>query len=849
MQRIIKLLIVLSALVVGATSAGAYSSYVTSFNSTYPAAAATLGQCVLCHINPAGGGTRNGFGSDFAAAGHIFTAIESKDSDGDGYTNIAEITALTWPGDATSHPSTTTSDTTPPTVTAFSVPSTSASLTVSGISITATDNVSVTGYIIIESAIAPAASAAGWSATAPTSYSATAAGAHTLYAYAKDAAGNVSASRSASVTITVSTSSDTIAPTVTGLAISSVTVSLSGFTATDNVGVVGYMVTESSTAPAATATGWSATAPTSYTFTTSGAKTLYAWAKDAAGNVSASRTAAITITFASDTTAPTVTAFTIPATSTSLTVPVTTFTATDNTGVTGYIITESATPPAASTAGWSAVAPSSYTATASGAHTLYAYARDAAGNVSASRSASVTITLASSDTTAPTVTAFTIPATATSLTVPVTSFTATDNTGVTGYIITGSATAPAASAAGWSAVAPSSYTATASGAHTLYAYAKDAAGNVSASRSASVTITLAASDTTAPTVTAFAIPATTHSLAIPINLFTASDNVGVTGYILTVSASTPSPTAAGWSATAPTSYTFTASGAKTLYAWAKDAAGNVSASRSASITISSSKPWHIGMFRSGEWYLDTTGNGIWDDLVNQIVGFGIPGDIPVVGDWNNVGSSSIGVFRSGTWYMKNLNGSTTDFNGIADRTVGYGLPGDVPVVGDWTGTGKTGIGVFRSGTWYLKNLTGTTSDNNGTADIVHSYGTAGDIPVVGDWTGDGKTKIGYFHPSTGTWYLNLPGAGTFVGCGAPGDVTKDACYTGTFGAAGDIPLVGDWNGDGKAQIGYYRPSTNYWYLDSVGDGAWHGCGPDTCYDGSLFGAFGLPIDIPVAGSW
>jgi hypothetical protein len=40
----------------------------------------------------------------------------------------------------------------------------------------------------------------------------------------------------------------------------------------------------------------------------------------------------------------------------------------------------------------------------------------------------------------------------------------------------------------------------------------------------------------------------------------------------------------------PTGYTFASAGAKTLYAWAKDAAGNVSNSRSASITLTTSSP-------------------------------------------------------------------------------------------------------------------------------------------------------------------------------------------------------------------------------------------------------------------
>jgi len=74
------------------------------------------------------------------------------------------------------------------------------------------------------------------------------------------------------------------------------TVSITTFTATDTVRVAGYRVTESATAPAASATVWSATAPTSYPFTTAGSKTLYAWAKDSVGNVSNSLNAQVTIT-------------------------------------------------------------------------------------------------------------------------------------------------------------------------------------------------------------------------------------------------------------------------------------------------------------------------------------------------------------------------------------------------------------------------------------------------------------------------------------------------------------------------------------------------------------------------
>jgi hypothetical protein len=201
--------------------AHAYSSYLSSFDSTYGTSGTVLDTCGLCHIDPAGGGTRNSYGNAYSANGHNFKTIEPLDSDGDGFTNITEINARTFPGDATSHPST--ADTTPPTVTTFSVPSTSSSLTVSITALAASDNVAVTGYMINESSTAPLASATGWSTTPPASYIFSSAGTKTLYAWAKDAAGNVSASRSASVTITINTPPPPTPPPTMGSLISPAT--------------------------------------------------------------------------------------------------------------------------------------------------------------------------------------------------------------------------------------------------------------------------------------------------------------------------------------------------------------------------------------------------------------------------------------------------------------------------------------------------------------------------------------------------------------------------------------------------------------------------------------------------
>ena len=472
-------------------------------------------------------------------------------------------------------------DTAAPVVSAFTLPATATSLSIPVSSFSATDNVAVTGYLISTSATAPAASAAGWSATAPASVTAAAAGSSTFFAWAKDAAGNVSLAKSAAVVVTLP---DTTLPVVSAFTLqataTSLSIPVSSFSATDNVAVTGYLISTSATAPAASAAGWSATAPASVTAAAAGSTTFFAWAKDAAGNVSLAKSAAVVVTLP-DTAAPVVSAFTLPATATSLSIPVSSFSATDNVAVTGYLISTSATAPAASAAGWSATAPASVTAAAAGSTTFFAWAKDAAGNVSLAKSAAVVVTLA--DTSAPVVSAFTLPATATNLTIAVGSFTASDNVAVTGYLINTSATAPAASATGWVAASPATVIASAAGSTTFYAWAKDAAGNVSLAKSATVVITLP--DTIAPVVSTFTLPATATATTVPVTALSATDNVAVTGFLISTSATAPAASGAGWTVTAPASVTAAASGSTTFYAWAKDAAGNVSLAKSATVTV------------------------------------------------------------------------------------------------------------------------------------------------------------------------------------------------------------------------------------------------------------------------
>ena len=169
---------------------------------------------------------------------------------------------------------------------------------------TATDALDVTGYMITQSSTPPSAGAAGWSASAPTTYIVASEGSYTLYPWAKDAAGNVSSVFASPATVSV----DTTVPTVTSFTATtpatSLAIPITAFTATDAIGVAGYSITQSPTPPSAGAAGWSTSAPTSYSVGNDGTYTLYPWAKDAAGNVSSVFASPASVSV--DTSAPTV---------------------------------------------------------------------------------------------------------------------------------------------------------------------------------------------------------------------------------------------------------------------------------------------------------------------------------------------------------------------------------------------------------------------------------------------------------------------------------------------------------------------------------------------------------------
>jgi hypothetical protein len=226
--------------------------------------------------------------------------------------------------------------------------------------------------------------------------------------------------------------------------------------------------------------------------------------------------------------------------------------------------------------------------------------------------------------------------------------------------------------------------------------------------------------------------------------------------------------------------------------------------------------------------------------------------------------SALGVFRpSLTGFILNVEENyytnAAPFTSGVDKSKLFGLSTDVPVAGDWDGTGVIRFGVFRNGLWYVDlNNNGVWDGVAGSGctltvcDAVYSFGQAGDIPVVGDWTGNGVSKLGVFR--NGFWFLDTTSnhvynPNTTLGSGTPGNPAIQ------FGAPGDLPVVNNWNGTSRIdQIGVFRcnPATPtvscFWVVDNVGDGIYRPF-VSTSNPGDPIYTYGQPGDVPVVGDW
>ena len=192
---------------------------------------------------------------------------------------------------------------------------------------------------------------------------------------------------------------------------------------------------------------------------------------------------------------------------------------------------------------------------------------------------------------------------------------------------------------------------------------------------------------------------------------------------------------------------------------------------------------------TGQWHLRTA------DGVSSFY-FGVPGDTPLMGDWDCDGIDTVAMYResNGFVYYRNSN----DF-GVADGSFFFGIPGDIPIAGDWNGDGCDTFGIYRDGKVFYRNSLST-----GFAALAYWFGTPGDIPFAGDFNGNGWDTVGLYRPSTGfVYYTNAYPAHESV---AP---TRDSFF---FGVPSDRVIAGDWNGDGFETVGLFRSSDEQFYL-------------------------------------
>jgi uncharacterized repeat protein (TIGR03803 family) len=117
-------------------------------------------------------------------------------------------------------------------------------------------------------------------------------------------------------------------------------------------------------------------------------------------------------------------------------------------------------------------------------------------------------------------------------------------------------------------------------------------------------------------------------------------------------------------------------------------------------------------------------------------------------------------------------------------------------------------------------LYGTTASGGSSA-----LGVVFRLPATapGDFDGDGKADMTVYRPSTGQWYMLRSSAGY-----ASSDVVS-------WGLSTEIPVPADYDGDGKVDPSVYRPSTGQWFILTSSSN----------YAADIVVSWGVSTDVPV----
>ena len=167
-------------------------------------------------------------------------------------------------------------------------------------------------------------------------------------------------------------------------------------------------------------------------------------------------------------------------------------------------------------------------------------------------------------------------------------------------------------------------------------------------------------------------------------------------------------------------------------------------------------------------------------------------------------------------------------------------PEVVRVTFDWSINGLTytplGVGTRVAGGWQLAGQSLPNQDlyirargyyatayENASGSIAESILNVPRVRSRGDFDGDGRADVTVFRPSTGVWHTVSSSTGTPTAF--------------AWGNSADRPVVGDYDGDGRTDIAVFRPSNGTWYVVPSTTGVPYGF------------AWGNSADIPVPGDY
>ena len=159
-------------------------------------------------------------------------------------------------------------------------------------------------------------------------------------------------------------------------------------------------------------------------------------------------------------------------------------------------------------------------------------------------------------------------------------------------------------------------------------------------------------------------------------------------------------------------------------------------------------------------------------------------------------------------------GSTVSASAGYDTITGLGSP-NANVVEDSLAAPTTlatiGLEAPSGTTFFLRN-----ADASGGADETFVYGATGDAPITGDWDGNGSQTAGMWVSASNAFYLKNENAYSNGNSNYADYVISCSSIVADLGgsSAGLIPIAGDWGNWGRDSVGLYNPSTSDFALIS-----------------------------------